>query len=61
MKNLAFLLVSLFFTSLFAVGCGNQTNDKPLKIGVTAGPHAEIMNVVKKITANDGVTIQVIV
>ena len=47
MKNLAFLLVSLFFTSLFAVGCGNQTNDKPLKIGVTAGPHAEIMNVVK--------------
>ena len=61
MKNLAFLLVSLFFTSLFAVGCGNQTNDKPLKIGVTAGPHAEIMNVVKKIAANDGVTIQVIV
>ena len=61
MKTLAVLLVSVFIVSLFAVGCGIQPSDKPLKIGVTAGPHAEIMNVVKEIAAQDGLTIQVVV
>ncbi|MGB6054333.1 MAG: MetQ/NlpA family ABC transporter substrate-binding protein [Burkholderiaceae bacterium] len=34
--------------------------DKPIKIGVTAGPHAQIMEVVKKVAAKDGLQIQVI-
>ena len=37
-----------------------QAQDKPIKIGVTGGPHAEIMEVVKKIAAKDGLKIQVI-
>ncbi|WP_374523135.1 MetQ/NlpA family ABC transporter substrate-binding protein [Hydrogenophaga sp.] len=34
--------------------------DKPLKIGVTAGPHAQIFEQVKKIAEKDGLKIQVI-
>jgi len=34
--------------------------DKPLKIGVTAGPHAQIFEQVKKVAEKDGLKIQVI-
>lgn len=34
--------------------------DKPLKVGVTAGPHAEIMEVVKQVAAKDGLEIQIV-
>lgn len=37
-----------------------QAQDKPIKIGVTGGPHAEIMELVKKIAAKDGLNIQVV-
>ncbi|MGV8898995.1 MAG: MetQ/NlpA family ABC transporter substrate-binding protein [Burkholderiaceae bacterium] len=37
-----------------------QAQDKPIKIGVTGGPHAEIMEFVKKIAAKDGLKIQVV-
>ena len=34
--------------------------DKPLKIGVTAGPHAQIFEQVKKVAEKDGLKIQVV-
>lgn len=34
--------------------------DKPLKIGVTAGPHAQIMEQVKKVAEQQGLKIQVV-
>jgi D-methionine transport system substrate-binding protein len=34
--------------------------DKPLKIGVTAGPHAQIFEQVKKLAEKDGLKIQII-
>ena len=34
--------------------------DRPLKVGVTAGPHAEIMEVVKKVAEQDGLKIQIV-
>lgn len=34
--------------------------DKPLKIGVTAGPHAQIFEQVKKVAEKDGLKIQII-
>ncbi len=34
--------------------------DKPIKIGVTAGPHAQIFEQVKKVAEKDGLKIQVI-
>ncbi|MBA2964379.1 MULTISPECIES: MetQ/NlpA family ABC transporter substrate-binding protein [Ramlibacter] len=34
--------------------------DKPLKIGVTAGPHAQILEQVKKIAEKDGLKLQIV-
>ncbi len=34
--------------------------DKPLKIGVTAGPHAQILDVVRKVAEKDGLALQVV-
>ena len=34
--------------------------DKPLKIGVTAGPHAQIFEVVKKVAEKDGLKLQIV-
>ena len=56
------LLRGLFAAAfaLAAVGASAQTNDKPLKIGVTAGPHAQIFEVVKKIAEKDGLKLQIV-
>ena len=37
-----------------------QAQDKPIKVGVTAGPHAEIMEVVKKVAEKDGLRIEIV-
>ncbi|MDY7579885.1 MetQ/NlpA family ABC transporter substrate-binding protein [Herbaspirillum sp. RTI4] len=34
--------------------------DKPIKIGATGGPHSEILELVKKIAAKDGLNLQII-
>jgi D-methionine transport system substrate-binding protein len=34
--------------------------DKPLKVGVTAGPHAQIIEVVKKVAERDGLRLQIV-
>lgn len=41
-------------------GTAAVAQDKPIKIGVTGGPHAQIMEQVKKVAAKDGLNIQVI-
>ena len=60
--NVSRLLRGLLAASIaaFAVGASAQANDKPLKIGVTAGPHAQIFEVVKKIAEKDGLKIQIV-
>lgn len=61
-KFTTILLVLLFVVGLTA-GCSKQSTtgtDKPLKVGVTAGPHAEVMDVVKKVAEKDGLKIEVI-
>ena len=68
-KPLALVLCLIFVLAL-AAGCGGKTEpakpaaapaaDKPLKIGVTPGPHAQIMEVVKKVAEKDGLKIQVV-
>lgn len=37
-----------------------QAEEKTIKVGVTAGPHAEIMEVVKKVAEKDGLKIQIV-
>jgi D-methionine transport system substrate-binding protein len=34
--------------------------DKPLKVGVTAGPHAQVFEAVKKVAERDGLKIQIV-
>ena len=44
----------------WSVGGPALAQDKPLKIGVTAGPHAQIFEQVKKVAEKDGLKIQII-
>ncbi len=52
-STLALALAATFSTATLA-------QDKPLKIGVTAGPHAQIFEQVKKIAERDGLKIQIV-
>ena len=46
--------------ALATVALAVSAQDKPLKIGVTAGPHAQIFEQVKKLAEKDGLKIQIV-
>ena len=52
----------LFFIVMFSffTGCEEDNPQNCLKIGVTAGPHAEVMNYVKDIAHNQGLEVKII-
>jgi len=54
LRTVAALLLTASLTPLALA------QDKPLKIGVTAGPHAQIFEQVKKIAEKDGLKIQIV-
>ena len=55
------LLQSALALALTAgLSAGALAQDKPLKVGVTAGPHAQIFEQVKKIAEKDGLKIQIV-
>lgn len=61
------ITVALMALMVVAAGCGGDKKDEkkadpkaPIKIGVTAGPHAEIMDNVKKLADKDGLKIEVV-
>jgi D-methionine transport system substrate-binding protein len=60
----SYIMILLIIGSFGAVtGCKSQqaTNpEKTIKVGVTAGPHAEIMEVVKKVAAKEGLKIEIV-
>ncbi|MDR6215319.1 MetQ/NlpA family ABC transporter substrate-binding protein [Paracidovorax wautersii] len=59
--NKRFLLRSVLAVSAASLlAQGALAQDKPLKIGVTAGPHAQIMEQVKKVAEKDGLKIQIV-
>jgi D-methionine transport system substrate-binding protein len=57
-------LIKTFAVLALAAGLGTTSaasaQGKPLKVGVTGGPHAEIMEVVKEQAAKQGLTIQIV-
>ena len=68
-KNLFRFILCLILVSVMAAGCGKNepakpastpNADKPIKVGVTAGPHAQILEVVKKVAEKDGLKIQIV-
>ncbi|MDR7868870.1 MAG: MetQ/NlpA family ABC transporter substrate-binding protein [Sporomusaceae bacterium] len=67
MKKLFSVLAIIFISATLVAGCGGQKaaapahpKKKSIKVGVTAGPHAEIMETVKKLAAKDGLEIQIV-
>jgi D-methionine transport system substrate-binding protein len=54
------LLQSLVAAVVFTLAGAATAQDKPLKIGVTAGPHAQIFEQVKKVAERDGLKIQIV-
>ena len=61
------ITVALMALMVVAAGCGGDKKEEkkadtkaPIKIGVTAGPHAEIMDNVKKLAEKDGLKIEVV-
>ena len=60
MKKLLLLLTALVTASLLMVGCGGKEAGKTLKVGATAVPHAEILEVVKPMLSDEGIKLEVI-
>ncbi len=61
MNKRTLVMAAAFSASLAAsLACTAFAQDKPLKIGVTAGPHAQIFEQVKKILDKDGLKIQIV-
>jgi len=59
--NKRHLLKTTLALAIAAAGASVLAQDKPIKIGVTAGPHAQILEQVKKIAARDGLKIEGVV
>src|SRR5215218_7846290 len=57
-RNFVLSIAALAIAAAFALPA--TAEDKPLKIGVTAGPHAQIFEQVKKVAERDGLKIQVV-
>lgn len=69
MNKIAKFLITTALCALtaFAAGCGSEQQETkkadpnaPVKIGVTAGPHAEIMDNVKKLADKQGLKVEVV-
>ena len=56
--SLALAAATLAFGALSA--SAELSENKPLKIGVTAGPHAQIFEVVKKVAEKEGLKLQIV-
>ncbi|MDF2568773.1 MAG: metQ 3 [Sporomusa sp.] len=68
MKKLTLLFITaLLVLSTFIAGCGSKetpapsaSDKKTIKVGATAVPHAEILNVVKPILEKDGINLVIV-
>ena len=60
MNKRQLLHTAIALAMTMGLGSPVLAQDKPLKIGVTAGPHAQIFEQVKKIAEKDGLKIQIV-
>lgn len=67
MKKLLLILVAIASLALVLAGCGSGSKsadapkeNKEVTIGVTAGPHAEVMDFVKQEAAKQGINLKVV-
>lgn len=59
-RNIASVLTHISVVFAASFGFAAHADDQVIRIGQTSGPHAEIMEEVKKIAAKDGLNIKVI-
>lgn len=59
MKKIIALVLALTL-ALSLAACGGSSDDKTIKVGATPAPHAEILEVVKKILADEGYDLQIV-
>lgn len=67
MKKILALITTLVFACLALTGCGSQGGgssssggSKTLKVGATAVPHAEILEIVKPLLEKDGIKLEIV-
>ncbi|MBO6303519.1 MAG: MetQ/NlpA family ABC transporter substrate-binding protein [Selenomonadaceae bacterium] len=61
MKRILLAILSILSVSLLALGCGgDKSGGKTIKVGATAVPHAEILEVVKPVLEKDGVKLEIV-
>ena len=60
MNKRSLLQSALAFAAAATLAAPVLAQDKPLKIGVTGGPHAQIFEQVKKVAEKDGLKIQIV-
>ena len=64
MRRLVYVLVALVLVACGVAGCGSSAKDggtaKPIKIGATAGPHAQVVEAVAKEAKKQGLNVQVV-
>lgn len=60
MQRKTFVIGGLLASILMAGSQGVFAQGKPFKVGVTAGPHAQIMEVVKRVASKEGLNIQIV-
>jgi len=58
--NKRHLLKTTLALAFAAAGASVLAQDKPIKIGATAGPHSQILEQVKKVAERDGLKIQIV-
>ena len=56
----ALLRQTMALAAAATLGLAAQAEEKTIKVGVTAGPHAQVMDFVKKLGAKNGLKIQVV-
>ncbi len=65
MKKLSVIIITLLSLGLLVAGCGTKPTSAPagktvLKVGATAVPHAEILQVVKPMLEKEGIDLQIV-
>ena len=64
MKKVLALIGTLLIAAMAFAGCGSEqaakTDSKALKVGATAVPHAEILEIVKPVLEKDGIKLEIV-
>ncbi|MFA6948125.1 MAG: MetQ/NlpA family ABC transporter substrate-binding protein [Eubacteriales bacterium] len=61
MKKILAAIITLALTASLLAGCGSKSDDKTIKVGASSTPHAEILEQVKSVLADQGYTLDIVI